>query len=109
MPESEKRHPADFAARWSEFDEDADFDRVDAPPPNDPAENVARNEDLAFLRLAIDELPHDLKSALLLFALEGHSQEEAASLLGCSAKAVETRVYRARKRLRQRLQQLQGN
>ena len=48
---------------------------------------------------AIKELPHDLRTALLLFAVEGRSQQECAELLGVSAKAVETRVYRARKRL----------
>jgi RNA polymerase sigma factor CnrH len=36
---------------------------------------------------------------LLLTALEGLSQEEAGKLLGVSAKAIETKVYRARVRL----------
>jgi RNA polymerase sigma factor CnrH len=40
-----------------------------------------------------------LRTALLLFAVEGYSQQECAELLGVSAKAVEARVYRARKRL----------
>jgi RNA polymerase sigma-70 factor (ECF subfamily) len=40
-----------------------------------------------------------LRTALLLFAVEGRSQQECAELLDVSAKAVETRVYRARKRL----------
>jgi RNA polymerase sigma-70 factor (ECF subfamily) len=53
--------------------------------------------------MAIQELPHDLRTALLLFAVEGHSQQECAELLGVSAKSVETRVYRARKRLKDTL------
>jgi DNA-directed RNA polymerase specialized sigma24 family protein len=36
---------------------------------------------------------------LLLTTLEGLSQEEAGKLLGISAKAIETKIYRARLRL----------
>jgi RNA polymerase sigma factor CnrH len=55
------------------------------------------------LQAAISELPHKLKTALILFSLENRSQAECAELLGVSAKTVETRVYRARKLLEKRL------
>lgn len=45
----------------------------------------------------IDKLPHKLKSALIAFAVDGHSQEESAQILGITPKTLETRVYRARK------------
>ena len=61
--------------------------------------NVESHERLEALEKAIKKLPHDLRTALLLFAVEGRSQQECAELLGVSAKAVEARVYRARKRL----------
>lgn len=48
---------------------------------------------------AIAALPHQLKEALLLTAFEGLSQQEAADVLGVTSKAIETRVYRARKLL----------
>ena len=63
------------------------------------AADVESHERLEALEKAIKELPHDLRTALLLFAVEGRSQQECAELLGVSAKAVEARVYRARKRL----------
>ncbi len=63
----------------------------------DPAAAADSRERLAALEDAIAQLPHDLKSALLLFAIEQHSQHECAEILGISVKAVETRVYRARK------------
>ncbi len=44
-------------------------------------------------------MPRSLKELLLLTALEGLSQEAAGQILGVSAKAVENRVQRARKRL----------
>jgi len=69
-----------------------------------PAANVESRERLANLQKAIEELPHDLRTTLLLFAVEGRSQQECAELLGVSAKAVETRVYRARKILEKKIQ-----
>lgn len=59
------------------------------------------NNDAVLTRLdqAIAALPSQLKEPLLLTAFEGLSQDAAGKALGISAKAVETRVYRARKRL----------
>ncbi len=56
---------------------------------------------LKLLESQIDKLPHKLKTALILFALEDHSQEECARILGITPKTVEMRVYRARKILLQ--------
>ncbi len=48
-------------------------------------------------------LPHDLHTAVLLFEYQDQGYEEIAGALGCTAKAVETRLYRARKLLRESL------
>jgi RNA polymerase sigma factor CnrH len=48
---------------------------------------------------AIAELPHRLREVVVLRTIEDVSEAETASLLGVSAKAVETRLYRARKQL----------
>ena len=76
-----------------------------SPAPT-PAREAESHERMATLEAAIFELPHHLRTALILFALEGHSQQECAELLGISAKAVETRVYRARKLLKKMLHEL---
>jgi len=70
----------------------------------DPAAAADSRERLMALENAIAQLPHDLRVALLLFSVEGRSQLECAELLGISAKAVETRVYRARKILENTLE-----
>lgn len=54
---------------------------------------------LSALDRAIAALPAQLKEPLLLTAFEGLSQVAAGQALGISAKAVETRLYRARKLL----------
>lgn len=65
------------------------------------AANESGEEESAVARLdrAIAQLPLQLKEPLLLTAFEGLSHEEAAAALGVTSKAIETRVYRARKTL----------
>jgi len=75
---------------------------ITAKSPN-PAEIAQTNEALLALESAIQTLPHDLKAALILVALENRPQKECADLLGITIKAVETRVYRARKILETKL------
>jgi RNA polymerase sigma-70 factor (ECF subfamily) len=58
---------------------------------------------LRVLDKAIGELPQQLKSPLILTALEGLSQAETGQLLGISPKAVETKVYRGRKFLLEKM------
>jgi len=92
--------------RQSRATESLDADDAHRQMPaaeRDPAAHAESQETLTALESAIQELPHDLRAALLLFAVEGHSQLECAEMLGISAKAVETRVYRARKRLEKTL------
>ena len=64
-----------------------------------PDQKTDRVEELIALEKAISELPEELKNAFILTALEDRQQAEAAELLGISLKAVEMRVYRARKLL----------
>lgn len=56
-------------------------------------------ETLRRLNEGIARLPGQLREALVLTALQGLSQREAAETLGASVKVVEMRVYRARKQL----------
>ncbi|ARS26676.1 RNA polymerase sigma factor [Sphingomonas sp. KC8] len=62
---------------------------------------VADRQALTHLTQAIAALPTALKEVLLLRTVEGLSQAETAAALGISEKAVETRLYRARGRLRE--------
>ena len=58
------------------------------------------------VRESVQSLPHDLKTVVLLFEYEEFSYEEIAGVLNCSPKAVETRLYRARKILREKLERV---
>ena len=69
----------------------------DAAVPADQAQIV--DEGLRKLNEAMKRLPAGLREALVLTALQGLSQREAADLLGVTPKVVEMRAYRARKQL----------
>lgn len=60
-------------------------------------------QELARVELAIAGLPNTLKEALVLRTIEGLSQAETAAVLSISEKAVETRLYRARAKLLEKL------
>jgi RNA polymerase sigma factor (sigma-70 family) len=68
-----------------------------------PEAVISDQEQLTRLDRAIANLPSSLKEPLILTALEGLSQDEAGKLLGLTAKAVEVRVYRARRALSEKL------
>lgn len=64
-----------------------------------PSDEALAREKLAALDDAMAALPHDLRTALVLTTLEQRSHQESAVLLKTTPKAIETRVYRARKLL----------
>jgi len=69
----------------------------DAPSPTDDAQKQERAE---AVRRAVAALPEELRQPLILAEYEERSHAEIGAILGCTAKAVETRIYRARQQLR---------
>src|SRR5207249_8764527 len=59
-----------------------------------------RQETRAMVRNAIDRLPLNYRSVLLLRDIEELDTDETASLLGVTPNAVKTRLHRARQALR---------
>lgn len=68
-----------------------------------PEAAVVNQQRLSRLDQALANLPEGLKEPLILTALEELSHEDAGRILGLTAKAVELRVYRARKALAEAL------
>jgi RNA polymerase sigma factor (sigma-70 family) len=71
-----------------------------------PDQKTERLEELDALEKAISELPEDLKNPFILTILEDRPQAETAELLGISPKAVEMKVYRARKLLLEKMSKM---
>lgn len=76
------------------------------PAPSESAEIEERAE---AVRRAVGKLPEELRTPFILAEYEGKSHGEIAEILSISGKAVETRIYRARQRLRQELSSLIEN
>jgi RNA polymerase sigma-70 factor (ECF subfamily) len=97
-----KRHPTlsldDTAGSDEMFDE-----YLSIAAEEIPSALASRSELAKLVKEEIEKLPHDLKTAILLFAYENLSYAEIGVILGCTPKAVETRLYRVRKLLAKRL------
>ena len=72
----------------------------------DPAVAAEGSERIAALRTAVATLPHDQRTVFLLHSYENLSYREIAAAVGCSERGVETRLYRARQALRDKLSHL---
>ena len=78
---------------------------LDAVPRADlsPSESLQTAETADAVRMAVTDLPEELRTPLILSEYEDLSHAEIGTILNCSAKAIETRLYRARKQLREAL------
>jgi RNA polymerase sigma-70 factor (ECF subfamily) len=75
-----------------------------ASEQQDPEERCARREMGRLLARAIVQLPPDLRQACLLRDVLHYSTQEVAGRLGISVVAVRLRLFRAHRRLREKLQ-----
>ena len=81
-------------------DEQGELVHEPIDPQLSPDAAAALREKTTLVNQAITALPTDLREALLLFTVEDMSHADIAATLGCSAKAVEVRIYRARQMLK---------
>lgn len=72
----------------------------DKPTPSESLQGAERAE---AVRNAVGQLPEELRTPLILSEYEELSHAEIGAILACTPKAVETRIYRARKLLRENL------
>ena len=70
----------------------------------DPSHHLEATEEGKKIKAAVQRLPEKFRTPVVLYHFNDLSQSEIAITLGCSEKAVETRLYRARKQLRKLLE-----
>ena len=95
-----QRHPT---VQLDDADEASGGGAAVAPAEVSPDFALEQREALSALAAAVEALPHDLKVPLLLYHYEALSYREIGDMIGCSERGVETRLYRARRRLREEL------
>lgn len=73
-----------------------------------PGQVLVEEEARRLVRRAIDQLPEEMRAAVLLVDLEDHSLKQTSEILGIPARTVESRLYHARRTLRARLSRWLG-
>ena len=92
-----KRHPT-VTLHSANAEEESGGLEASLPASGDtPADSAERNDLANAVRAHVQMLPHDLKTIVLLFEFQNLGYSEIAAAVGCTPKAVETRLYRARK------------
>ncbi|HTU18927.1 MAG TPA: sigma-70 family RNA polymerase sigma factor [Gemmataceae bacterium] len=81
----------------------ASLDEMLADPHPDPLTQLTAREVLDLLDEEVRRLPASQRSAFVLCCLEGHTQDEAARILGCTAGSIKGLLERGRRRLQVRL------
>jgi RNA polymerase sigma-70 factor, ECF subfamily len=76
---------------------------IEIDPPAPPADSVVTRERAERLWEAIDALPEKLRLAIVLAGIEGHDIREVAVLLDVPDGTVKSRLFLARKQLKERL------
>ena len=72
-----------------------------AAPDGDAGDGrLARQEELAALRAAVEDLSEPLRQAFVATVIDGYRYEEAAEMLGVPVGTVASRVYQARAKVR---------
>lgn len=90
--------------RWQSRHPTAPIEEADTvATEEDPLKDAESREREQAVKIAITALPPDLREALILSEYERLAQAEIASVVGCSVKAVERRLSRAREILRREL------
>ena len=97
------RHPADSLEAGQGDGEDQPQRQYADPGASLPPDAVAEAELRQKVQEAIDELPENQRTALLLCREEELSYEEISAVLGTSLSATKSLIFRGRETLKQRL------
>lgn len=101
---SNRRRPVDFDLDLQDpdqYDRHAKLKEVDTP------EGVLLTDEIReVVERAMQQLPEDLRTAIVLREIEGLSYEEIAEAMDCPVGTVRSRIFRAREAIDKKLQPL---
>jgi RNA polymerase sigma-70 factor (ECF subfamily) len=101
---SQRRRPVDFDLDLQDPDQ---YDRQARLRESDTPEGVLLTEEIrTVVEEAMEQLPEDLRRAIVLRELEGLSYEEIAEAMDCPVGTVRSRIFRAREAIDKRLKPL---
>ncbi len=101
---SNRRRPIDFDLDLQDPDQ---YERHARLKDVDTPEGVALTEEIrGVVERAMEQLPEDLRTAIVLRELEGLSYEEIAEAMDCPVGTVRSRIFRAREAIDKKLKPL---
>jgi RNA polymerase sigma-70 factor (ECF subfamily) len=101
---SRQRRPLDYEAELSESEQSVVESRM---RHGDTPEAVALSEEIhQTVNRAVEDLPEDLRTAIILREIEGLSYEEIAAAIDCPVGTVRSRIFRAREAIDRNLKPL---
>jgi len=101
---SRQRRPLDYEAELSESEQNNVAARL--KHDDTPEASVLSEEIRVTVNRAIEQLPEDLRTAIVLREVEGLSYEEIAEAMDCPVGTVRSRIFRAREAIDRALQPL---
>src|ERR1700761_535758 len=99
------RNPIEYDLDRNNTDESYDM-QGRMKDPDTPEGLVLTDEIRSTVNSAIDALPEDLRTAIVLRELEGLSYEEIAAAMDCPVGTVRSRIFRAREAIDRRLREV---
>ena len=97
------RHPAESFDATHPQQEDQPLQQFEDKKTTSPPESLLQGELEEKIAEALDALPENQRTALLLCRQEELSYEEIAEILGCSLSATKSLIHRGRETLKQKL------
>jgi len=98
------RHHLRAASRRRQAMERFSHESLDAPPASGPEQHALRVDLARELSRALDLLPLDQRVAFVLCEVEERTSKEAAQIVGAPEATVRTRLFHAKKKLRDELE-----
>ena len=104
------KHNQVFVSDQIDTQDGETFSRLDNHTDGETPETHMHNREIIeSLQIALDELPEQLRQAIVLRELEGLSYEEIATAMDCPVGTVRSRIFRAREAISERLKPILGN
>jgi|SRR5437868_2680545 len=101
---SNRRRPVDFDLDLQDPDQ---YERQAKLKDSDTPEGVLLTDEIRLVvEKALEQLPEDLRTAIVLRELEGLSYEEIAEAMDCPVGTVRSRIFRAREAIDKKLKPL---
>jgi RNA polymerase sigma-70 factor (ECF subfamily) len=104
---SRDRSPIEYNVDRSSTDSDESYDMQGRMRDAETPEGLVLTDEIrSTVNAAIDALPEDLRTAIVLRELEGLSYEEIAAAMACPVGTVRSRIFRAREAIDHRLREV---